>query len=119
MRMWIGLVIAVFSIVLAATHRSGAGDPVPSPAIALPSPSPPALVAGAGELLGFVNPAAQNGQHVTIVNASRGTMLVYHVDGQSGQITLKSSRRLTWDFSLDEYNATAPLPTEIRQMVEK
>ncbi|WP_145285396.1 hypothetical protein [Rosistilla oblonga] len=115
MRLWLGLVIAVFTLVLAnVSPGSGAGETQTKP-----EASRPALVAGAGELLGFVNPQANDGQQITIVNATRGTMLVYHIDGPTGQITLKSSRRLTWDFSLDEYNATAPLPTEIRQMVER
>ncbi|MEZ6092267.1 MAG: hypothetical protein R3C05_30560 [Pirellulaceae bacterium] len=96
------------------SHGFGAGEEG-----ALPDPSRPALVAGAGELLGFVNPNAVGGQQVTIVNAAQSTMLVYHIDGQTGQITLKSSRRLTWDYSLDEFNATAPLPTEIRRMVQR
>jgi len=77
------------------------------------------MAAGTGGLLGFVNTNVSGGQQITIVNASRGTMLVYHVSSETGQITLQSSRNLTWDFSLEQYNATAPLPSEIRQMVER
>lgn len=115
MRLWLGLAVAVISIVFAlCSTGTGAGEvPGENPI------SPPANVAGAGDLLGFVNPRATGGQQVTIVNATRGTMLVYHVNGDTGQITLQSSRRLTWDFSLDEFNATAPLPSEIRQMIER
>ena len=115
MRLCIGLGIAVFSIVFVlATQGVGAGPVEPKT-----TPSSPTMAAGAGDLLGFMNPSAPGGQQITLVNASRGTMLVYHISSESGQITLQSSRRLTWDFSLDEYNATAPLPSEIRQMVER
>lgn len=115
MRICMGLAIAVFSIVLTlATQGTGAGPAEPNS-----PPAVPTMAAGTGGLLGFVNANAPGGQQITIVNASRGTMLVYHISSESGQITLQSSRRLTWDFSLDQYNATAPLPSEIRQMVER
>ena len=114
MRLWLGFAVAVASIVL-AFHSTGIGAGAPE----LLHEQPPAMAAEAGDLMGFVNPNAVGGQQVTIVNASRSTMLVYHVNSETGQITLQSSRRLTWDFSLDQYNATTPLPTEIRQMVER
>ena len=114
MRLWLGFAIAVGSILLASgTPGVGAGT-----GQATENPLKQ-LAANSGELMGFVNPDARGGQQITIVNSSRGTMLVYHIDSETGQITLLSSRRLTWDFSLDQYNATKPLPTEIRRMVER
>jgi hypothetical protein len=39
---------------------------------------------------------------------------VYHVDRASGEITLKSARKYTWDLQLIDFNSGKPLPQDIR-----
>jgi hypothetical protein len=39
---------------------------------------------------------------------------VYQIDRQTGEITLKSARNITWDRQLPEYNSGKPSPHDIR-----
>ena len=76
----------------------------------------PAIGGGAaGEMMGFSRPTADGGQLLTLIDTSRRWMAVYHIEG-SGQIHLKSARPLTQDFAV-QYNAAAPLPEDMRQLV--
>ena len=95
-----------------ATHRDAAGVSVP----AQPGPMVPAgpSLAAAGDTIGFSRELAGGSQAITLINASRRWMAVYHID-QAGQIRLVSSRPLDADFSF-QFNATAPLPEEIRRL---
>jgi len=76
-------------------------------------PAGPSLAA-AGDMIGFSRELAGGSQAITLINASRRWMAVYHVD-QAGQIRLVSSRPLEADFSF-QFNATAPLPEEIQRL---
>ncbi len=92
---------------------------VPSNPIAAPNPIAPVTPAGpslaaANDMIGFNRELASGNQAITLINASRKWMAVYHVD-QAGQIHLVSSRPLDADFSF-QFNATAPLPEEIRKL---
>jgi len=92
------------------------------PAISVPSQPSPMVPAGpslaaAGDMIGFSTTIAGGTQAITLINASRRWMAVYHVD-QAGQIRLVSSRPLDADFSF-QFNATAPLPEEIRRLQKR
>ena len=86
----------------------------------MPSPTPPPMfpagpsLAAASDMIGFSRELAGGTQAITLINASRRWMAVYHVD-HAGQIRLVSSRPLDADFSF-QFNATAPLPDEIRRL---
>jgi len=57
---------------------------------------------------------------VTIVDPKLRTMAVYHVKKTStGETTieLKSVRKFEWDLQMEEFNATNPLPREVRSQV--
>jgi len=43
---------------------------------------------------------------------------VYHVDPATGGLTLKSARDLSWDLTLDDFNAQDPKPAALRKMLE-
>lgn len=95
----------------AETTLPAAVAPVPAPAPMFPAgPS----LAAAGDMIGFSRELAGGSQAITLINTSRRWMAVYHVD-QAGQIRLVSSRPLDADFSF-QFNATAPLPEEIRRL---
>ena len=84
-----------------------------------PGPMVPAgpSLAAASDMIGFSTTLAGGTQAITLINASRRWMAVYHVD-QAGQIRLVSSRPLDADFSF-QFNATAPLPEEIRRLQKR
>lgn len=93
--------------------------PIGFPATAPPSsPSKgPATLIQAGDMIGFSRELGDGVQAITIINASRRWMAVYHID-TSGQIRLTSSRPLDADFTI-QFNATAPLPEDIRRLQGK
>jgi hypothetical protein len=57
-------------------------------------------------------------QQLTVIEPRARVMSVYHVELANGAITLKSVRNIHWDLQLSEFNGTAPLPREIRALLE-
>lgn len=53
-------------------------------------------------------------QQVVVVDARAQTMAVYHIEPLTGKIQLKSVRNLRLDLAMEEFNATTPLPSEMR-----
>jgi hypothetical protein len=51
---------------------------------------------------------------VTVIDPRQRVMAVYHVDRNSGEITPKSVRNITWDLQMVEFNSGKPLPQDIR-----
>jgi hypothetical protein len=58
-------------------------------------------------------------QQLTLFDPRTHVMSVYHIDGGSGRIELKSIRNIHWDLQMDEFNGSAPLPGEIRALLEQ
>jgi hypothetical protein len=58
-------------------------------------------------------------QQLTVIDPRSRVMSVYHVELESGAITLKSVRNISWDLLLREFNAVNPLPGEIRALMDK
>ncbi len=108
MRLLLGICAVFVVSSMVATGQNGFPPEVYAP---LPVPQ------RAGELIGFSSNGPDGSQLITLVDASQRVMTVYHVDSQTGQITLRSVRRLTFDFAIEEYNAQPPLPADIRQML--
>jgi hypothetical protein len=71
----------------------------------------------AGDMIGFSRDLGDGVQAITLINASQRWMAVYHIDS-SGQIRLTSSRPLEADFTI-QFNASSPLPEEIRRLQGK
>ena len=80
------------------------------------SGQPPQLTT-AGDMIGFSRELGDGVQAITLINASQRWMAVYHIDA-AGQIRLASSRPLDADFTI-QFNATSPLPDEIRRLQGK
>jgi hypothetical protein len=51
---------------------------------------------------------------LTVIDPREQWIGVYHVDRLTGQISLKSARKITWDLQLSDFNIGKPLPQEIR-----
>lgn len=64
-------------------------------------------------------PLTNGGQQIVVFEPSRPSICCYHVDGQTGVISLRSVRNISWDLSLDDFNGTKPSPGEIKTLIEK
>ncbi len=53
-------------------------------------------------------------QQIVVVDMRSQSMAVYHIEPTSGKIQLKSVRRVAMDLSIEQFNATEPLPSEMR-----
>ena len=51
---------------------------------------------------------------VTVLDPRQRVLAVYHVDRNSGEITLRGARNITWDLQMTEFNSGNPLPQDIR-----
>ena len=56
-------------------------------------------------------------QLVTVIDPKSRVMAVYHVRTEKGEIELKNVRKIDWDLQMEEFNATSPLPREVRSQV--
>lgn len=58
---------------------------------------------------------------ITIVDPDLGSIAVYHIDKASGDIELRSVRKIEWDLVLEEYNGckSSPHPAEVRAMLKR
>ena len=77
------------------------------------------FLAASGELIALRGPAGNHRQQVTVIDAKRRVMGVYHIDNQTGRIELVSVRDISWDLKMEQFNGTDPLPGEIRAMVDR
>lgn len=109
MNQWIGKAAFVIVVVLAAFLV------IPAPGIAVSQTAPASLAGGSDvQLVSSMLPGGTQ-QVVVLDNAAR-TMAVYHVEPSQGKIQLKSVRTLVWDLRMEQFNANAPLPSELRQV---
>lgn len=56
-------------------------------------------------------------QQIAIFDQTKQTLAVYHINPASGDIQLKSVRKLEADFFLQEFNLSEPTPSTIRKNV--
>jgi hypothetical protein len=53
-------------------------------------------------------------QQIVVVDSPNRSMAVYHIDPVQAKIQLKSVRKLAWDLNMEQFNALAPLPSELQ-----
>lgn len=79
----------------------------------------PAGGAGSGGSLWISDSPLDNGRRLLlIVDQELRNVAVYHVDGASGGLALKSSRDISWDLMVGDFNALPPKPAELKRMLE-
>lgn len=61
---------------------------------------------------------ADNHQQLVILDSKRHAMAVYHINLQTGELSLKSVRTIRWDLDMMGFNTDNPQPAEIRGMLE-
>lgn len=81
----------------------------------LASPAP----ATGSELIVVPTSMGDKVQMLTVVDPRQRVLSVYHIDLATGKITLKSVRNIQWDLQMTYLNNEAPLPQEIRSLMEQ
>lgn len=71
-----------------------------------------------GQLWIQASPLDERQQMLLVVDPQLRNAAVYHVDGPSGTLVLKSTRNITWDLMVGDFNAQAPKPSALRKMLE-
>lgn len=69
----------------------------------------------------FAHVTATEGQPllVTVIDSRQRVLAVYQVDRNSGEITPKSVRNISWDLQMIEYNSGKPLPQDVRNGLKR
>ncbi len=57
-------------------------------------------------------------QLLLVIDPHLKNAAVYHVDAQTGAMTLKSARNITYDLMVQDYNCQEPRPAALRKMLE-
>ena len=75
--------------------------------------------ANAGGSLWMSDSPLDNGRRLLlVVDQELRNVAVYHVDGASGSLALKSSRDISWDLMVGDFNALAPKPADLKRMLD-
>lgn len=75
--------------------------------------------AGSGGSLWMSDSQLDNGRRLLlVVDQELRNVAVYHVDGASGSLTLKSSRDISWDLMVGDFNAQPPRPADLKRMLD-
>jgi hypothetical protein len=73
---------------------------------------------GHGPLWISESPLDEGRRLLLVVDEEGRHAAVYHVDAAAGTLTLKSCRDLSWDLTLDDFNAQEPKPETLRNMLQ-
>lgn len=82
-------------------------------------PLGPATESATGPLWISTTPLDDGRQLLLVIDSAARAAAVYHVDPGTGAVALKSTRNLTWDLLVGEFNAAEPRPSAVRRMVEQ
>ena len=55
---------------------------------------------------------------LVVVDAVNRHAALYHVDPHAGTLTLRSTRDMTWDLTLEDFNAQEPTPAALRRALD-
>ena len=67
------------------------------------------------ELVTHFESSATGPTTLTVIDPATKALAVYHISRDTGEIKLKSVRKIEWDLRLEALNSNAPTPDEIRQ----
>jgi hypothetical protein len=99
------LVAPLFAAAVAAAQRAPRG---------------PAATSGGhpGALWASTAPLDDGRQMLLVVDQEQRALAIYHVDPATGTVALKSSRDISWDLLVGDFNAQEPKPASLRRMLE-
>lgn len=78
----------------------------------------PHTQAATGSLWIHSTPLDERQQLLLVVDPNLRNAAIYHVDGPTGSLVLKSTRNITWDLMVGDFNAQEPKPAALRRMLE-
>lgn len=79
---------------------------------------PPAAGGQAGQFWTSTTTLDDGRQMLLLLDQHSRCLAIYHVDPAAGTVQLKSTRDLTWDFTIEEFNAQEPKPSSLKKMAE-
>lgn len=79
----------------------------------------PLPAASSGSLWMSDSPLEDGRRLLIVVDQATRHAAVYHVDPQSGSLTLKSARDISSDLLLDEFNVQEPKPAALRKLLDQ
>lgn len=103
---WSTLVVLSLFAALTASEQLAAQ---PHGKVALPSE----------DLIALSSDTAEGHQQVTVIDPKLRVMSVYHVQNETGVISLKSVRSIDADLKMEEFNTESPFPREIRAILNR
>ena len=104
-------------------HAANPPRPPPTPRAASgaaaqrPSPGGNAVGPG-GQLWISATPIDNARQLLIVIDPGARNAAVYHVDAAAGTLSLKSTRDISWDLLVGDFNAQEPKPAALRKMLE-
>lgn len=113
MRLAVATGIVVVGLAMAAWNTL-AGPPQAAP----PRTSGSQAAASSG-LIALTSSIGDHRQQLLVVDPELKVLGVYHVDGTTGEIVLKSVRNIHWDLQMMDFNGTSPTPREVRNQLEQ
>ncbi len=79
---------------------------------------PAAEPTSGGQLWISATPLTEQRQLLIVIDPTLKNAAVYHVDTAQGTLTLKSSRDISWDLMVGDFNAQEPKPSALKRMLE-
>jgi len=79
----------------------------------------PASSGVGGELITLMSPLGEFGQQLIVIDPKVRSLSVYHIQGATGEVALKSVRNFHWDLQLAHFNNNGLTPQEIRSLLEQ
>ena len=55
---------------------------------------------------------------VVVIDPATRHAAVYHLDNATGSLLLKSTRDITWDLLVDDFNAQEPRPAALKRLIQ-
>lgn len=83
-----------------------------------PAPAVPGANGQAGQFWTMTTPLDDGRQMLLLLDQQSRCLAIYHVDAIAGTVQLKSTRDLTWDLMIEEFNAQEPRPSSLKKMAE-
>jgi hypothetical protein len=80
-------------------------------------PIPPEAAGGPGLWIS-TGPLDDARRLLLVVDPQLKNAAVYHVDAAAGTLTLKSTRDISYDLLVGDFNAQAPKPADLKKMLE-
>lgn len=71
-----------------------------------------------GQLWISATPLDDQRQLLIVIDPTVKNAAIYHVDGGSGTLALKSTRDISWDLMVGDFNAQEPKPSALKRMLE-